>query len=75
MNLGLSDLQKSNFPNYSQVARPIINYNEIPNFNWISGFVSGEGCFLLSIFKSNKNNYSIQLIFKLTQHKRDKGLN
>jgi len=28
----------------------------------------------LSLFKSNKTGYTIQLIFKLTQHKRDKGL-
>jgi hypothetical protein len=33
MNLGLSDLQKSNFPNYNPVARPIISSNEIPDTN------------------------------------------
>ena len=76
INLGLSDLQKSKFPNYNPVARPIINLTENLEFNWISGFASGEGCFLLSISKSNKNKtgYAIQLIFKLTQHKRDKEL-
>jgi len=29
MNLGLSDLQKSKFPNYNPVARPIISSTEV----------------------------------------------
>lgn len=74
INLGLSDLQKSKFPNYNPVARPIISSTEIPDPNWIAGFASGEGCFLVSIFKNNKMSHTIQLIFKLTQHKRDKEL-
>ena len=51
MNLGLSDLQKYEFPNYNPVARPIIISTEIPDPNWIAGFASGEGCFFLSILK------------------------
>ena len=47
MNLGLSDLQKSSFINYNPVARPVINLTEIPNPNWIAGFSSAEGCFLV----------------------------
>ena len=76
MNLGLSDLQKSKFPNYIPVVRPIINSIEIPDFKWIAGFASGDGCFFVSIFKSNKNKigHVIQLIFKITQHKKDKNL-
>jgi hypothetical protein len=76
MNLGLSDLQKSEFINYNPVTRPIINYTEIPNPNWIAGFSSGEGCFLVTISKSNKNKIGqvIQLIFKISQHHRDKKL-
>ena len=76
MNLGLSDLHKSKFINYNPVPRPIINYTEIPNPNWIAGFTSGEGCFLVNISKSNKTKtgQTIQLIFKITQHRRDKQL-
>lgn len=76
MNLGLSELQKHEFINYNPVAGPIINYTEIPNPNWIAGFSSGEGCFLVSISKSNKNKIgqNIQLIFKISQHRRDKNL-
>jgi len=75
MNLGLSDLQKSEFINYKPVPRPIINYTEIPNPHWIAGFTSAEGCFLVSISKSkNKIGHIIQLIFKISQHHRDKKL-
>lgn len=76
MNLGLSDLLKSKFSNFNPVARPIISYNNIPDINWIAGFVSAEGCFFVSIFKSNRTKigYAIQLIFKITQNKRDKNL-
>nr|WVH38211.1 LAGLIDADG endonuclease [Trametes cingulata] len=76
MNLGLSDLQKSEFINYKPVPRPIIKYTEIPNPNWIAGFSSAEGCFLVTISKSNKNKVSqiVQLTFKISQHHRDKIL-
>jgi hypothetical protein len=35
-----------------------------------------EGCFLVNILKSNKNKVSqfVQLIFKISQHHRDKKL-
>jgi hypothetical protein len=33
INLGLSDLQKFNFPNYKPVARPVINTTKIPDPN------------------------------------------
>ena len=85
INLGLSDLQKSKFINYKPVPRPIINYTEIPNPNWIAGFSSAEGCFLVNISPAplgkaaNKSNLTktgqiIQLIFKISQHQRDKNL-
>jgi len=78
MNLGLSDLQKSKFSKYNLVARTINSYTEIPDFNWIAGFASDEGCFFVNIFKYNKiclrQGHTVQLIFKFTQHKRDKEL-
>ena len=76
INLGLSNLQKSKFPNYKPVARPVINLSKIPDPNWIAGFVTAEGCFFVSILKSNRTKigYTIQLMFKLTQNKRDKEL-
>lgn len=42
MNLGLSDLLKSEFKDFVPVERPVINTEEIPDPNWVSGFVSGK---------------------------------
>ena len=74
MNSGLSDLQKSKFTTNNPVPRPNFNFTEIPNPNWIAGFASGEGCFLVTISKSNNNKigYITQLVFKISQHSRDK---
>ena len=73
MNLGLSDLQKSQFINSNPVPRQIINSTDTPNPNWIAGFSSGEGCFLVTITKSNRNKIGevTQLTFKVSQHNRD----
>jgi hypothetical protein len=76
VNLGLSELQKSEFVNCIPAPRPIVSQPEIPNLDWIAGFASGEACFLVSISKSNRNKIGqvVQLIFKLSQHNRDKVL-
>ena len=68
MNLGLSELQKSLFNNYLPVPRPIFNYTDIPDLNWIAGFSSGEGCFLVSIFKSNLASLPIQFFTLFTPY-------
>jgi len=76
MNWGLSDLLKSNFTNFFPVERPIINTTNIPDPNWLAGFVSGEGCFFVQIktSKTNKIGHQVQLGFTISQHERDKKL-
>jgi LAGLIDADG endonuclease len=72
MNLGLSDMLKSEFKGYTPIERPIINTENIPDPNWIAGFVSGEGNFSVLILKStNKIGKRAQLRFRITQHERD----
>jgi LAGLIDADG endonuclease/NADH-Ubiquinone oxidoreductase (complex I), chain 5 N-terminus len=73
MNLGLSDFLKSEFKDFSMVKREIINTENIPNPNWLSGFVTGEGCFDVRIFQqlSNKIGYRVQLRFRISQHEKD----
>ena len=73
MNIGISDELKFNFINTVPVKRPIIITNQIQDFNWISGFVSGDGNFFVDIFKnsSNKIGYQVKLRFSITQHSRD----
>nr|UFY98788.1 hypothetical protein [Corynespora cassiicola] len=73
MNLGLSDRLKAEFPLYTPVERPIIDYDSIIlDPHWISGFVSAEGNFDVRIPLTNsKLGYRVQLIFRITQHSRD----
>ena len=51
MNNGLSDKLKVAFPNIIPVPRPLVLDLTIIDPNWLSGFVSGEACFLL-IFRN-----------------------
>ena len=73
MNLGLSDILKSEFAGYTPVERPVINYdNVILDPYWISGFVSADGNFDVRIPSTNsKLGYRVQLRFRISQHSRD----
>lgn len=75
MNLGLSDMLKSEFNEISPVERPVINTENIPDPNWFAGFVSGDGSFDINIPQtSNKIGHRVQLRFRITHHERDKNL-
>ena len=73
MNLGLSDFLKSEFINFTLVERAVINTENIPEPNWIAGFVTGEGNFDVKISHqpTNKIGYRVQLRFRISQHERD----
>lgn len=45
INWGLSENLQKIFPNIAPVTRPLIEESSIPDPNWLSGFVSGDGCF------------------------------
>jgi hypothetical protein len=49
MKLGLSDMLKSEFKNFIPIERPKLKTANIPDPNWIAGFVSGEGNFDVNI--------------------------
>jgi hypothetical protein len=55
MNKGLSAELKSNFINLKFVKRPLIITKNIFDFNWISGFVNGDGNFDLNIHTSKSH--------------------
>ncbi|OSX56128.1 hypothetical protein POSPLADRAFT_1160921 [Postia placenta MAD-698-R-SB12] len=75
MNLGISETIKSEFNQTKPVKRTIIQTTNIPNPNWITGFVSGEGNFDAGIRKStNIVGSRVYLRFRLTQHTRDTQL-
>jgi len=76
LNLGLSDNLKKDFPDTVMVPRSQIRFEGIPDPNWLAGFASGEACFFISIYKSLKSKLgsAVQLVFKITQHSRDREL-
>ena len=76
MNLGLSDELKVNFPGILPTLRPLVEDKKTFNPEWVGGFTSGEGSFIIKISKSpnSKLGVGVQLIFQITQHSRDKIL-
>lgn len=76
INLGLSDLLKTNFINTIPVERPkiIIKNNLKPN--WIAGFVNGESNFNITIQKNKalKTGHRVQIRFRIYQDERDLNL-
>ena len=68
MNLGLSDMLKSEFSGYTLVERPVINYNDVNlDSHWISGFVSAEGNFDVRMPSTNsKLGHRVQLRFRIS---------
>ena len=60
------------FPNNIGVARPLVPDYIIPDPQWIAGFTSGEGSFMIKLSKSpaSKLGFGVQLIFQLTQNNR-----
>nr|ATI20496.1 LAGLIDADG endonuclease [Juglanconis juglandina] len=75
MNLGLSDSLKTVFPNTVSVNRPEIENITIPHPEWMAGFVTGEGCFLVQMSKYGKGKLDgVSFSFKVSQHLRDELL-
>lgn len=58
------------------VIRPESVNHVIADPYWLVGFIEGEGCFFVDIFKSktHKVGYQLKLKFQITQHSRDKEL-
>ena len=75
INKGLTEELKVAFPNVIPVIRPVVIDQEIKDPYWISGFVSGEGCFRIDSYKSKtKVGFAVNLHFYITQHLRDTEL-
>jgi len=75
LNKGLRDVVIEAFPNIEPVPRPHYKFNGIPDPFWISGFISGDSTFCVSIEKSNnKIGQRVRLIFGTCLQVRDKAL-
>ena len=79
LNKGLSHNLKINFPDIvktNKLKKPKANIPINIDYNWIAGFFSGDGCFSISIYKSNahKIGYGVLLQIIFSQHSRDEIL-
>lgn len=76
MNKGLSSKLVESFPNITPIDRPQVKATEIPDPYWLAGFVEGEACFYVGIFKSSTHKLGrvVSLKFQITQDSRDSTL-
>ena len=73
MNLGLSDKLKVAFPDVVPVVRPVVSNPTTIDANWLAGFTSAEGLFMVKITASLTNSvgFQFQLVLEIAQHLRD----
>lgn len=73
MNKGMTEILKESFPNTIPVHRRAINSNIVSDPNWLTGFVEGEGSFIISLVTnaSAKLGIKVSLRFSISQHDRD----
>nr|QBM09655.1 hypothetical protein [Dactylella sp.] len=78
INKGLSNDLKIAFPGVKPVKRPEYKVDNIviPDPQWFAGFTSGEGCLLVRVKNSTTHRlgFSVELVFQINQHTRDKQL-
>jgi hypothetical protein len=76
MNSGLSETLITQFPTVLPEPRPLVCFQGIPDPNWITGFVDGEGCFYVKVKKNKTYSIGFQIIisFSISQHIRDELL-
>ena len=78
MSRGLNPELKAAYTDIVPVILKLSQVKKIEQFNgeWIAGFTSAEGCFLINLNRSPlyRTGYQVQLVFQLTQHSRDENL-
>nr|YP_009364303.1 hypothetical protein [Ophiocordyceps sinensis]ARF03413.1 hypothetical protein [Ophiocordyceps sinensis]QDH07192.1 GIY-YIG endonuclease [Ophiocordyceps sinensis] len=71
INKGLPPALKEAFPNITPWVRPNVQDSKITDPNWLVGFTTAEGCFMVRVEDRPNNRTIVRLQFKLTQHSRD----
>ena len=76
MNRGLSEKLKLAFPDIVPVVRPLVKNQKIKDPQWLAGFTSGEGSFIVKLTASKTHyiGFKVQLVFQVIQHSRDEQL-
>ena len=72
MNLSLSDKLKTAFPHVVPFNRPVVELPKTIDPDWLAGFTSAEGSFMINLRKATtKVGNQVLLVYQLSQHKRD----
>lgn len=73
LNRGLSPILEDSFANVIPYPKLSVSDFKIKDPQWLAGFSSAEGCFLIRIIESSthQTGYQIVLVFKLIQHSKD----
>ena len=73
---GLSPILEYSFVNIIPYPRSSVSDFKIKDPQWLAGFATAEGCFLIRIIKavSHLSGHQVLLVFKLTQHTKDEQL-
>jgi hypothetical protein len=73
LNKGLPSFLKAEYPNITPAVEPEFKLSNYLNSHWLSGFITAEGSFFISIYSNEKRKagYAVSLVFSLSQDLRD----
>ncbi|PQE22333.1 LAGLIDADG endonuclease (mitochondrion) protein [Rutstroemia sp. NJR-2017a BBW] len=73
LNKGLPGIIKTEFPDIIPAILPEFKISSDFNPHWLSGFITAEGSFFISLYNSDKRKagYAVSLVFSLSQHIKD----
>lgn len=73
LNKGLPGIIKAEFPDLIPAIVPEFKIPSDFNPHWLSGFITAEGSFFISLYVNEKRKagYAVSLIFSLSQHIKD----
>jgi hypothetical protein len=76
LNTGTSEKLQNAFPNIIPIPRPTFLLQDIYDPQWLTGFIDGEGCFIINIQNcissvDGRIYNKVWLTFFITQHFRD----
>ena len=73
LNKGLPSVVKTEFPEIIPAIAPEFKVPFDFNPHWLSGFITAEGSFFISLYENEKRKagYAVSLVFSLSQHIKD----
>lgn len=75
-NWGLPEQLKTAFPDVVPIGRPLVPCQKIQDANWLAGFATAEGCFMVLISQSKSITVAVRLFtFVLPLLRKDKSKN